>query len=122
MTDSHDINNLLAAAQQLYDGGHYDTARTAADRILATLEREQRDESIEYSEAMRIFGMASYRAGDIVMADNALTFAYNIRCKAGLGDDAVTRDILLALSEAAILRDNPVRASRLLERLREISK
>lgn len=122
MTDSHDIEKLLADAQRLCDAGDYDRARAAADRVLAILEHERRDESLEYSEAMRIFGTASYRAGDVAMADNTLTYAYNTRVKAGFGNDRAAKEILSMLAEVAILRNNHLRANRILERLREISE
>lgn len=122
MTDLHDIEKQLAEAQRLYDSGEYDSACRAASLVLATLEREQREVTVEYSEAMRIFGMASYRSGDIVMADNALTFAYNTRAEIGRCDDDTTKELLLTLSEVTILRDDHVRTSEILERLSEISK
>lgn len=121
MYDSHDIANLLAEAQRLLDAGDYGRACDEADRIAVALEHAQRTESIEYSEAMRIFGLASYRSGDLVMADGALTSACRTRLGAGRDDDTV-KELLLALSEVAMLRDNPVRAGEMLELLRKRSE
>ncbi len=122
MHDLHDITCQLTEAQRLYDICDYDRSRIIADKVAGVLEHAHREESIEYSEAMRIFGMASYRMNDLAMADGALVFAYNARNKAGFGSDDIAKEILMALSEVAILRNDTIRANEMLELLHTVSE
>lgn len=122
MHDLHDITSQLTEAQRLYDICDYDRSRIVADKVAGVLEYAHQEESIEYSEAMRIFGMASYRMNDLAMADGALVFAYNARNKAGFGSDGIAKEILMALSEVAILRNDTIRANEMLELLHTISE
>ena len=120
MTYPDDLEEQLAEAQRRYDAGDYDRACKLADKVIAASDEGPRKNDQLFAEGMRIFGMASYRAGDLVMADNTLAFAYETRVNAGAGDDEVTKELLLAWSEVKILRGNTLRACELLERLREI--
>lgn len=110
---------LSARARRYYDDGDYDRACDEADRLAARLEREHRTDSLAYSEAMCIFGLASYRNGDLVMADNALSFACDARDQAGFGQDEIAEELLLMLSAISLLRNNLSRAVAILEQLRE---
>lgn len=107
-------DEMLAEVQALYDAGCDQEASEMADRLLGRIERQGLDDSLIYSEAMRLFGMSQYRMKDYPLADGALRFAYETRNALGKGGDAVGIGILQALSEIAILRDQPVEASSLL--------
>lgn len=107
-------DEMLSEVQALYDAGRTQEASERADKLLGKMERQGLDDSLLYSEAMRLFGMAQYRMKDYALADGALRFAYETRNAQGKGGDAVGIGILQALSEIAILRDQPVEASSLL--------
>lgn len=107
-------DEMLAEVQALYDAGRDREASERADKLLGKMERQGLNDSLLYSEAMRLFGMAQYRMENYPMADGALRFAYETRNAQGKGDDAVGIGILQALSEIAILRDQPIEAASLL--------
>lgn len=112
--DMSGYNEMLAEVQALYDAGRDREASERADKLLGKVERQGLDNSLLYSEAMRLFGMAQCRMKDYALADGALRFAYETRNALGKGGDAVGIGILQALSEIAILRDQPVEAGSLL--------
>lgn len=107
-------DEMLAEVQALYDAGRDQEASERADKLLGKMERQGLNDSLLYSEAMRLFGMAQYRMRNYSLADGALRFAYETRNALGKGGDAVGIGILQALSEVAILRDQPVEAASLL--------
>ena len=107
-------DEMLAEVQALYDAGRDREASERADKLLGKMERQGLNDSLLYSEAMGLFGMAQYRMENYPMADGALRFAYETRNAQGKGDDAVGIGILQALSEIAILRDQPIEAASLL--------
>lgn len=107
-------DEMLAEVQALYDAGRDREASERADKLLGKMERQGLNDSLLYSEAMRLFGMAQYRMENYPMADGALRFAYETRNAQGKGGDAVGIGILQALSEIAILRGQPVEAASLL--------
>lgn len=116
-TDTENISHydeMLAEVQVLYDAGRDLEASERANKLLGKMERQGLNDSLLYSEAMRLFGMAQYRMKDYSLADGALRFAYETRNAQGKGGDAVGIGILQALSEIAILRDQPVEAASLL--------
>lgn len=112
--DTSRYDEMLAEVQALFDAGRDQEASERADKLLGRMERQGLNDSLLYSEAMRLFGMAQYRMENYPMADGALRFAYETRNAQGKGDDAVGIRILQALSEIAILRDQPVEAAGLL--------
>lgn len=117
INDTEDMSRydeMLAEGQALYDAGRDQEASERADKLLGKMERQGLNDSLLYSEAMRLFGMAQYRMENYPMADGALRFAYETRNAQGKGGDAVGIGILQALSEIAILRDQPVEAGSLL--------
>lgn len=107
-------DEMLAEVQTLYNAGRDQEASERADKLLGKMERQGLNDSLLYSEAMRLFGMVQYRMENYPMADGALRFAYETRNAQGKGGDAVGIGILQALSEIAILRDQPVEAGSLL--------
>lgn len=107
-------DEMLAEVQALYDAGRDQEASERADKLLGKMERQGLNDSLLYSEAMRLFGMAQYRMRNYSLADGALRFAYETRNALGKGGDAVGIGILQTLSEIAILRDQPVEAASLL--------
>lgn len=107
-------DEMLAEVQALYDAECDQEASEHADKLLGKMERQGLNDSLLYSEAMRLFGMAQYRMENYPMADGALRFAYETRTAQGKGEDAVGIGILQTLSEIAILRDQPVEAASLL--------
>lgn len=107
-------DEMLSEVQALYDAGRTQEASERADKLLGKMERQGLDDSLLYSEAMRLFGMAQYRMKDYALADGALRFACETRNALGKGGDAVGIGILQTLSEIAILRGQPVEASSLL--------
>lgn len=107
-------DEMLAEVQALYDAGRDQEASERADKLLGKMERQGLNDSLLYSEAMRLFGMAQYRMRNYSLADGALRFAYETRNALGKGGDAVGIGILQALSGVAILRDQPVEAASLL--------
>ena len=113
-------DEMLAEVQALYDAGRNLEASECADQLLGKVERLGLDNSLLYSEAMRLFGMSQYRMSDYSLADGALRFAYETRNAQGKGGDAVGIGILQALSEIAILRDQPVEAGSLLTLISQI--
>ena len=122
-TDTEDTSlydEMLAEVQALYDAGRDQEASERADKLLGRMERQGLNDSLPYSEAMRLFGMAQYRMENYPMADGALRFAYETRNAQGKGGDAVGIGILQALSEIAILRDQPVEAGSLLTLISQI--
>lgn len=112
--DMSSYDEMLSEVQALYDAGRTQEASERADKLLGKMERQGLDDSLLYSEAMRLFGMAQYRMKDYALADGALRFAYETRNALGKGGDAVGIGILQTLSEIAILRGQPVEASSLL--------
>ncbi len=112
--DTSRYDEMLSEVQALYDAGRTQEASERADKLLGKMERQGLDDSLLYSEAMRLFGMAQYRMKDYALADGALRFAYETRNAQGKGGDAVGIGILQTLSEVAILRGQPVEASSLL--------
>lgn len=112
--DTSCYDEMLAEVQALYDAVRYQEASERADKLLGKVERLGLDNSLLYSEAMRLFGMSQYRMKDYPLADGALRFAYETRNALGKGGDAVGIGILQALSEIAILRDRTVEAASLL--------
>ena len=122
-TDTDDqslYDEMLAAVPALSDAGRDQEASERADKLLGRMERQGLNDSLPYSEAMRLFGMAQYRMENYPMADGALRFAYETRNAQGKGGDAVGIGILQALSEIAILRDQPVEAGSLLTLISQI--
>ena len=113
-------DEMLAEVQALYDAGRDREASERADKLLGKVERQGLDNSLLYSEAMRLFGMSQYRMKDYALADGALRFAYETRNALGKGGDVVGIGILQALSEIAILRDQPVEAGSLLTLISQI--
>lgn len=107
-------DEMLAEVQALYDAGRDREASERVDKLLGKMERQGLNDSLLYSEAMRLFGMAQYRMKDYALADGALRFAYQTRNAQGMGGDVVGIGILQALSEIAILRGQSVAASSLL--------
>lgn len=107
-------DEMLAEVQTLYNAGRDQEASERADKLLGKMERQGLNDSLLYSEAMRLFGTAQYRMENYPMADGALRFAYETRNAQGKGGDAVGIGILQTLSEIAILRDQPVEAGSLL--------
>ena len=117
INDTEDMSRydeMLAEVQALYDAGRDQDASERADKLLGKVERQGLNDSLLYSETMRLFGMAQYRMENYPMADGALRFAYETRNAQGKGGDAVGIGILQALSEIAILRGQPVEAASLL--------
>lgn len=112
--DMSSYDEMLSEVQALYDAGRTQEASERADKLLGKMERQGLDDSLLYSEAMRLFGMAQYRMKDYALADGALRFAYETRNALGEGGDAVGIGILQTLSEIAILCGQPVEASSLL--------
>ena len=112
--DMSSYDEMLSEVQALYDAGRTQEASERADKLLGKMERQGLDDSLLYSEAMRLFGMAQYRMKDYALADGALRFAYETRNALGKGGDAVGIGILQTLSEIAILRGQPVEAGSLL--------
>ena len=112
--DTSHYAEMLAEVQALYDAGRDREAGERADQLLGKMERQGLNDSLLYSEAMRLFGMAQYRMKDYPFADGALRFAYETRNALGKGGDAVGIGILQALSEIAILLDQPAEAASLL--------
>lgn len=112
--DTSRYDEMLAEVQALYDAGRDQEASKRADQLLGKVEQQELDNSLLYSEAMRLFGMAQYRMENYPMADGALRFAYETRNAQGKGGDAAGLGILQALSEIAILRGQPVEAASLL--------
>lgn len=112
--DTSRYDEMLAEVQALYDAGRDQEVSERADKLLGRMERQGLNDSLLYSEVMRLFGMAQYRMENYPMADGALRFAYETRNALGKGDDAVGLGILQALSEIAILRGQPVEAASLL--------
>lgn len=112
--DTSRYDEMLAEEQALYDAGRDREASERADKLLGKMERQGLNDSLLYSEAMRLLGMSQYRMKDYALADEAPRFAYDTRNALGKGGDAVGIGILQALSEIAILRDQPVEASSLL--------
>lgn len=119
--DTSRYDEMLAEVQALYDAGRNREASERADKLLGKMERQGLNDSLLYSEAMRLFGMAQYRMKDYSLADGALRFAYETRNAQGKGGDAVGIGILQALSEIAILRDQLVEGCYLLTLLSELS-
>ena len=107
-------DEMLAEVQALYDAERDQEASEHADKLLGKMERQGLNDSLLYSETMRLFGMAQYRMENYPMADGALRFAFETRNALGMGGDAVGIGILQTLSEIAILRGQPVEAARLL--------
>lgn len=107
-------DEMLAEVQALYDAERDQEASERADKLLGKMERQGLNDSLPYSEAMRLFGMAQYRMENYPMADGALRFAYETRNAQGKGENAVGIGILQTLSEIAILRGQTVKASSLL--------
>lgn len=107
-------DEMLTEVQALYDAGCDQEASERADKLLGKMERQGLNDSLLYSEVMRLFGMAQYRMENYPMADGALRFAYETRNAQGKGGDAVGIGILQALSEIAILRGQSVEAASLL--------
>lgn len=121
--DTDDIScfaEMLTEAQALYDAGRDEEASKRADQLLGKIERQGLDNSLLYSDTMRLFGMAQYRMKDYALADGALRFAYETRNAQGKGGDAVGIGILQVLSEIAILRGQPVEATSLLTLISQI--
>lgn len=112
--DMSGYDEMLAEVQALYDAGRDQETSVWADQLLGKVEQQGLNDSLIYSESMRLFGMAQYRMENYPMADGALRFAYETRNAQGKGGDAVGIGILQTLSEVAILRGQPVEASSLL--------
>lgn len=112
--DMSGYDEMLAEVQALYDAGRDQETSVWADQLLGKVEQQGLNDSLIYSESMRLFGMAQYRMENYPMADGALRFAYETRNAQDKGDDAVGIGILQALSEIAILRGQSVAASSLL--------
>ena len=112
--DTSRYDKILAEVQTLYDAERDEDASERADKLLGKMERQGLNDSLLYSEAMRLFGMAQYRMKSCPLADSALRFAYETRNAQGKGGDAVGIGILQVLSEITILRDRPVEAASLL--------
>ena len=112
--DMSGYDEMLAEVQALYDAGRDLETSVWADQLLGKVEQQGLNDSLIYSESMRLFGMAQYRMENYPMADGALRFAYETRNAQGKGGDAVGIGILQTLSEVAILRGQPVEASSLL--------
>lgn len=112
--DMSGYDEMLAEVQALYDAGRDQETSVWADQLLGKVEQQGLNDSLIYSESIRLFGMAQYRMENYPMADGALRFAYETRNAQDKGDDAVGIGILQALSEIAILRGQSVAASSLL--------
>ena len=112
--DTLRYDEMLAEVQALYDAWRDREASERADKLLGKMERQGLNDSLLYSEAMRLFGMSQYRIKDYALADGTLRFAYETRNAQGKGGDAVGIGILQVLSEIAILRDQPVEVASLL--------
>lgn len=62
--DTSRYDEMLAEVQALYDAGRDQEASERADKLLGKMERQGLNNSLPYSEAMRLFGMAQYRMKD----------------------------------------------------------
>ena len=84
--DTSRYDEMLAEVQALYDAGRDQEASKRADQLLGKVEQQGLDNSLLYSEAMRLFGMSQYRMENYPLADGALRFAYETRNAQGKGD------------------------------------
>lgn len=87
--DTLRYDEMLAEVQALYDAWRDREASERADKLLGKMERQGLNDSLLYSEAMRLFGMSQYRIKDYALADGTLRFAYETRNAQGKGGDAV---------------------------------
>ena len=118
--DKRKTHPCLVPYEELPDAERDREASERADKLLGKMERQGLNDSLLYSEAMRLFGMSQYRMKDYALADGALRFAYETRNAQGKGGDAVGIGILQVLSEIAILRGQPVEATSLLTLISQI--
>lgn len=94
----------------LFAEGRYDEVVSASDTLLAMLEKEGLDGTVEYSRAMEWFGEAESRRGNYEMADAGFWFAYKAMEKAQGPDSGELDRIRLKLERVRLIRKELDRA------------
>lgn len=88
----------------LFAEKQYDEVVCISDNLIAMLEKNGLDETIEYSEAMEWFGRAEFHRGNYAMAEAGFSFAYNVRAKILGNDLEKSNQLLLKLKTVRLIR------------------